>query len=116
MANFVAAPGLMVTLALVPVLLPDVAVKVPAPEVPVYFINVVRSATPEGKSPAPVNLLVPDKPDIAPVRGESAAIVTLLVDASKLVIVLPEASLAVSVLVPVKATPLVCGLVKLQWK
>ena len=45
-----------------------------------------------------------------PRQRRAGVIVTLLVAALKLVMVLPEASLAVSVLVPVKATPLVCGL------
>ena len=49
-------------------------------------------------------------PETVPVSGETAVIVTLLLAALKLVMVLPEASFAVRVLVPVKATPLVWGL------
>ena len=87
--NFVAVPALIVTLPLVPVFpVPEVAVKVPVVALPVYFIpSVVRVATPELKSPAPVNLFPPDSPDTAPVSGEFAAIVTLSADASKVVIV-----------------------------
>ena len=105
-------PTLIVTLPLVPVLLPvaEVAVNVPPLALPVYFNpSVVRLATPEVKSAAFVSLLVPDNPDIVPVNGVTAAIVTVLVEALKLLKVLLPISCAVSVFVPVKATPSVCG-------
>ena len=84
----------------------EVAVKVPAPEVPVYFKRVVRFATPEIKSDELVSLFVPDKPEIAPESGELAAIVTLSADALNDVIVKPPASFAVKVFVPVNISPL----------
>ena len=48
------------------------------------------------------------RPETAPVKSEPAVIVTLVVDALKLVIVFPPMSWAVSVFVPVNATPSVC--------
>ena len=51
-----------------------------------------------------------------PVSGETAVMVTLFVEALKVVMVFPEPSLAVKVLVPVKATPSVWGLAALKVK
>ena len=49
--KLVKGPGSIVTLPLFPVFVPDVAVKVPVPLLPVYFMpSAVRSATPEVKS------------------------------------------------------------------
>ena len=55
--------------------------------------------------------------DTVPVSGELAVIVTLLAEALKFVIVLPPMSCAVSVLVPVKATPSVWApaAAKVKW-
>ena len=107
-AEPVGAAGLMVILPLVPDLEDDeVAVKVPVSALPVYLIpNVVRSATPVVKSPEAVSLLVPVSPVTFPVKGELAAMVTLSVEALKVVIVFPYASWAVRVFVPVKGVPL----------
>jgi hypothetical protein len=110
---------LIVTLPDVPVYPPlaEVAVKVPLLALPVYFKpRVVRLATPELKSAAPVSLFPPDNPDIVPVSGVTAAIVTLLVEALKLVTVLLPISCAVNVFVPVKATPSVCGDARVKTK
>ena len=90
--SWLIVPGLMVTLPDVPVypLVAEVAVKLPVAAFPVYFnASAVRFATPEVKSAAFVNLLVPDNPDIEPVNGKLGVIVTLLAEASKVVIVFP---------------------------
>lgn len=82
-------PILIVTLLLVPVLLPvaEVAVKVPEPVVPVYFrLRLARLAMPELKSLALVSLFVPDNPDIAP--DSVVLIVTLFVEALNVEMVL----------------------------
>ena len=108
---------LIVTLPEVPVYPPvlEVAVKVLTSAFPVYFKpRLVRFATPELKSETLFNLFVPDKPLSDPVKGELTVIVTVLVEALKVVIVLPLASCAVRVFVPVKVTPVVCGLVILN--
>ena len=63
-------------------------------------------ATPLVKSPAWLSTLAGvSRPETVPVSGELAVMVTLLADALKVVIVLFETSWAVSVFVPVKATP-----------
>ncbi len=62
-------------------------------------------ATPLVKSLDWFSTFEPCRPDTAPVSGELAVTVTLFVAALKLVIVFPPMSWAVSVLVPVKATP-----------
>src|SRR5262249_48796623 len=113
--NCVAVPALIVTLPEVPADPPvaAVAVNVPLPAVPVYFIPNVRLATPLLKSPAPLSLLPPARPEIVPLNGALAAIVTLLAEASKLV-VFPNASCATNVFAPVKTAPLLCGLVRLN--
>jgi hypothetical protein len=83
---------LIVTLPDVPVYPPlaAVAVNVPLLALPVYFNpSVVRLATPELKSAAFVSLFPPDNPDIVPVNGVTAAIVTLLVEALKVLTTLP---------------------------
>jgi hypothetical protein len=83
---------LIVTLPDVPVYPPlaEVAVKVPLLALPVYFKpRVVRLATPELKSAALVNLFPPDRPETIPVNGVTATIVTLLVEALKLLTGLP---------------------------
>ncbi len=68
-------------------------------------------ATPLVKSPAWLSTLAGvSRPETVPVSGALAVMVTLLAEALKFVMTLPEASLAVSVLVPVKATPSVWGL------
>ena len=87
--NFVAAPGLTVMLELVAAVpLAGVKVKVPEPDVPVNFKpKLVKFATPLTKSPALVNLFVPDNPLIAPVK--LVVTVTLFALASKLLTVLP---------------------------
>ncbi|CAM4375095.1 hypothetical protein AQBE111736_13855 [Aquirufa beregesia] len=65
-----------------------VKVNVPEPIVPEYFNpRLDKLATPFTKSPALLNLLVPDNPEIAPVNV--VVTVTLFAEASKLVIVLP---------------------------
>ncbi|CAM3914023.1 hypothetical protein AQAU111925_13235 [Aquirufa aurantiipilula] len=109
----VAIPGLNVTLPeVIPVPVAGANVNVPVPTVPVKVkLNEVKSATPLTKSSAPDNLLVPDKPVIAPVNVVLTVI--LLELALKLVTVLPYASCAVKVFVPVKAVPFTCGLAKL---
>ena len=109
---------MIVTLPLVPVLpLAEVAVNVPPLTLPVYFNpRVVKLATPEVKSAAPVSLLPPDNPDIVPVNGVTAAIVTLSIEALKPVTVLLPISCAVNVFVPVKATPSVCGDARVKTK
>jgi len=109
---------LIVTLPLVPVLpLAEVAVNVPPLTLPVYFNpSVVRLATPELKSAALVNLFPPDSPDIVPVSGVTAVIVTLSIEALKLLTVLLPISCAVNVFAPVKATPSVCGDARVKTK
>ncbi|CAM3491802.1 hypothetical protein AQEC111735_12075 [Aquirufa ecclesiirivi] len=87
-----------------------VKVNVPDPTVPENTKLEVKLATPEVKSPALFKIFVPDKPVIAPVK--EVVTVTGFVEALNKE-VLPYASCAVKVLVPVKATPLFCGLVKL---
>ena len=78
----VAGAALIVTLPEVPVLPPPVAVKVPVPLVPVYFIpSVVRPATPFEKSPAALRTLPPESPEMVPERVD--VIVTLVVAALK---------------------------------
>ena len=74
-------------------------------------------ATPLEKSPAWLSVLPPWRPDTVPVSGETGATLTLLAEALKPVIVLPPMSWAVSVLVPVKTAPLVCGVAsaKVKW-
>ncbi|CAM3927736.1 hypothetical protein AQAU111925_13555 [Aquirufa aurantiipilula] len=74
---------------LVPVAPPvvAVAVNVPLPVLPVKIRLLATSATPLTKSPAPLNLFVPDKPEILPVKLD--VIVTLFVAALKPVTVLP---------------------------
>src|SRR5947208_8218545 len=108
----------MVTLPEVAVLpVPEVAVNVPVVAVPVSFIpNVVRLATPEVKFPAWFStLLAPEpRPETVPANGALATIVTFSAVALKVVTVLPHASCAVRVFAPVKATPFVCGLVRLS--
>ncbi|CAM3491885.1 hypothetical protein AQEC111735_12085 [Aquirufa ecclesiirivi] len=111
--NFVAAPGFTVMLELVTAV-PETGVKVnvPAAEVPVKVKpRLVKFATPLVKSAALFNILVPDKPVIAPVK--LVVTVILFPEALKLVTVFPYASSAVKVFVPVKAEPFICGLVKL---
>ena len=61
-------------------------------------------------------LPAPSRPETVPVSGGFGVIVTLLVAALKLVMMFPEASLAVSVLVPVKPTPSVWELAALKVK
>ncbi|CAM3914104.1 hypothetical protein AQAU111925_13245 [Aquirufa aurantiipilula] len=90
--NLVAAPPTTVTLALVTVAPPvaEAKVNVPVPDVPVKISLLVKLATPLTKSPAPDNLLVPVKPEIAPVK--LVVTVTLLALASNVVTVLAQKS------------------------
>src|SRR5207249_8431309 len=108
----VAAPALTVTFADVPgAPLPAVAVRDRGPLGSVS-VRVVSVATPAVKSPALVSLLAPLRPVIVPVlkigRASCRERVSVAVEA---VIALTKASCAVSVLTPVNAAPLVCGLV-----
>ena len=108
-------PGLIVTLFEVPVLPEaEVPLKVPVLALPVYVMpRVVKLACPPEKSPEVLSTFpAPWRPETVPVSGETAVIDTLLDAALKPVIVLLPTSWAVRVLVPVKATPLVWGLVK----
>ncbi|CAM4371253.1 hypothetical protein AQBE111736_13730 [Aquirufa beregesia] len=111
----VADPVFIVTLPLVPVAPLAVAkLKVPVPTVPVNFKpKLVKSATPLVKSPAWFSTLFVPEPNPLMVPVNVLVTVTLLVLAAKVVTVLPYASCAVKVFVPVKAVPLVCGLAKL---
>ncbi|CAM3491489.1 hypothetical protein AQEC111735_12015 [Aquirufa ecclesiirivi] len=85
----VAAPELTVTLPEV-MLVPEAGAKVNVP-VPIVPVNVkpneVKLATPLTKSSVPDNLLVPDKPEIAPVKVVLTVI--LFPEALKLVAVFP---------------------------
>ncbi|CAM3913917.1 hypothetical protein AQAU111925_13225 [Aquirufa aurantiipilula] len=111
--NLVASPALTVTLELVTAVpVAGLNVNVPEPEVPVNVKpRLVKFAIPLLKSAALFNLFVPDKPVMLPVK--LVVTVTLLPEALKLVTVLPYASCAVKVFVPVKAVPFTCGLAKL---
>ena len=62
-------------------------------------------ATPLEKSLDWFSTFEPCRPDTVPVSGELAVTVTLLFAALNVVIVFPPMSWAVSVLVPLKATP-----------
>ncbi|CAM3490779.1 hypothetical protein AQEC111735_11960 [Aquirufa ecclesiirivi] len=85
--------------------LAGVKVNVPVPTVPVNFIpKLDKFATPLLKSPALFNIFVPDNPVILPVKV--VLTVMLFPEALNPVTVLPYASKAVKVLLPVKATPL----------
>ncbi|CAM3491562.1 hypothetical protein AQEC111735_12030 [Aquirufa ecclesiirivi] len=85
---WVAAPELICTVPLVTAVpLCGVKVKVPVPTVPVKINWLVKFATPAVKSPALLNLFVPDNPVIAPVK--LVVTVTLFALASKLATVLP---------------------------
>ncbi|CAM4371759.1 hypothetical protein AQBE111736_13740 [Aquirufa beregesia] len=89
MTNRLAEPGLIVILPLV-IAMPvaGVNVKVPEPTAPVYFKpKLVKLATPLLKSPALLSLVVPDNPEIAPLK--LVLTVMLLLLASKLVTVFP---------------------------
>ena len=111
-ANFASEPTLIATVPDVPTFPPDVAVKVPDVAFPTYLIpSEVRFATPLLKSPAALSTepVAPEENVAVPVSGDTAAIVTGFEAALKLVIVFPPASCAVNVLVPVNATPSVCG-------
>ena len=83
--NLVAAPGFTTTFPLVTAVpVAGVNVNVPPPMVPEYFNpRLVKLATPLTKSPALVNLFVPDNPEIDPVKV--VVTVTLFALASKLV-------------------------------
>ncbi|CAM3913770.1 hypothetical protein AQAU111925_13215 [Aquirufa aurantiipilula] len=111
--NLVASPALTVTLELVTAVpVAGLNVNVPEPEVPVNVKpRLVKFAIPLLKSAALFNLFVPDKPVMLPVK--LVVTVTLLPEVLKLVTVLPYASCAVKVFVPVKAVPFTCGLAKL---
>ncbi len=83
-----------------------------------YFIpSVVRFATPALKSPARLRTFDAWMPPTVPSSGETAVIVTLFAEASKVVTVLLPMSCAVRVLVPVKPSPSVWGLAaaKAKW-
>lgn len=85
--NLLADPAPIVTFPLVTAVpLAGVNVKVPVPAVPVY-IKLLTLATPLLKSPAPLNLVVPDKPEMVPLK--LVVTVILLALASKPVTVLP---------------------------
>ena len=89
MTNLLADPELISILPLVTAVpVAGVNVNVPEPTVPVNFKpKLVKFATPFTKSLALVNLFVPDKPVILPVK--LVVTVTLLPDASKPVTTLP---------------------------
>ncbi|CAM3913325.1 hypothetical protein AQAU111925_13165 [Aquirufa aurantiipilula] len=88
----VAEPGLIVTLALVPVAPPVAVAKlnVPVPTVPVNFKpKLVKFATPLLKSPAWFNTLLTPEPNPLMVPVKVLVTVTLFVLAAKVVTVLP---------------------------
>ncbi|CAM4376421.1 hypothetical protein AQBE111736_13895 [Aquirufa beregesia] len=87
--NLVAAPGVTVTLELVAAVpVAGLKVNVPEPEVPVNFKpKLVKLATPLVKSDPLFSTLVPDNPEIAPVKV--VVTVTLFTAALKLVTVFP---------------------------
>ena len=74
--------------------------------------SVVRLATPLVKSAARFSTLEPCRPETVPVSGAFGAIVTLSDAALNPATVLPQASWAVRVFVPVKAAPFVCGVAR----
>ncbi|CAM3492467.1 hypothetical protein AQEC111735_12105 [Aquirufa ecclesiirivi] len=107
-----AVPELMTTLLLVTAVpVAGVNVKVPVPTVPVKVKAPVILATPLTKRPTVCMIFPPANPETVPLK--LVVTVTLFCEASNEVKVFPYASCAVTVLVPVKAVPLICGLAKL---